>query len=135
MMRTLSLLVFALALSSAAASAQSRGVLAMHVGPAPEYRMSVGIVVPERDRLMMRARIEWAPDCTPAGVAAADVTEDQVFPMTEIGAGETPEAYGDVHAAAYDQRVTALGGASAPEYLSCVRTVMTQRGTSQLERR
>jgi hypothetical protein len=107
----------------------------MYVGPAPQYLMSVGLAVPERERLVIRARIEFASDCTLAGVPAVDVTNDQVYVMREVNADETPEAYGELHAAAYSERVAARGGTAAPEYRACVQQVMTQRAVRQLARR
>jgi hypothetical protein len=138
MTRTIPTLVFTLALgvfSASFAQDARRGALVMYVGPAPLYLMSVGLAVPERDRLVIRARIEFSADCTPAGVLAVDVTEERVFPMREINPGETPEAYGELHASAYREGVTARGGTPTLEYSSCVQQVMTQRALRQLERR
>ncbi len=134
-MRLLLALAFSVVLGAVNATAQQRGALAMHVGPAPEYRLSLGLVTPQRDRVMMSARLEMAPDCSWVGGAALDVTEQEVYPLPAIGVTETAEAYGEIHAEIYSAKVADRGGVVSSDYRACVEQVMTGQGEAQLRRR
>lgn len=134
-MRLLLVLVLSVVIGAASVSAQQRGVFAMHIGPAPDYRMSLGLVVPERDRMMMRARIEMAPDCSWTGGAALDVTTQEIYPVPDVGAAETAEAYGESLAEVYSAKVADIGGVVSSDYRACVARVMTGRAENQLRGR
>lgn len=84
---------------------------------------------------MMSARLEMAPDCSWVGGAALDVTEQEIYALPPIGATETAEAYGEMHAEIYGAKVADRGGVVSSGYLACVEQVLTRHGEAQLRRR
>jgi hypothetical protein len=130
-MRIAIFLLAVLSLSALPTASAQSGALAMYIGPAPEYRLSIGIAAPQRERLFLQARIEFAPDCAPMGAAALDITDsperDYVIPFRQLRSDETQGAYAEAYTAIYRGAVAARGGIGTAEYRECVRQVMLGR--------
>lgn len=131
-MRTL-LIACLLAFSASTSIAQeARRPQVIHVGGEPQLRLSIGTAQPvSEERLTIRSRMELQPDCT--WVAAPDITvaSESIVTLRDPTAVGGPEQFGALYATTYNSLAAYQGGAPSPEYLSCVRQRMTERGSEQ----